>query len=685
MTQNIQNPSMNGVIDYTQFYPIRENLHSKGYFIHPIKHGEKRPLTSGWQTIQCKSELLKQPLMVGLGMGHQNLWALDVDSKNWPNGTKDLNNQILEFVKSQFSLTSFVYQYSQSGGLHIIFKIEDADWSKLGNAKFAKTASGDDLLESRGKGGQIVIYDESGVWSQLDRLESIGMADLSKLISFAQTFHFEQPKSNLNSHDNSRWIDKGENRWIALEYLKSFGWEVVKEESDKFLVKRPNSTNPHSGTCWKETGAIWLWSSGTTGLDEQRSYSPWDIYQMNKPIETEPTERKQSLSKKPTRVLRAFSPSEFMEVEMNKPPLELIGDCIPMSGLTVLYGLTKTGKSILAYQMMNDLARGNDLFGGFLRNEFGPKKVVYYDNENPRGVISKRYSNEGDLSTFYFKDVEHNVSLVLDCIEDMIEPPEKFPSSDELLDQAIEIVTEKINEGFEVIIVDNMMRLVTGNNKESDVMSKIMYKFKSLSETYRVAVILVTHTNKEYKTTRLTPYHISGSAMTANLASTFIALNRNEFETKYWLTIPAGRFGTPLGDGQCIPYEMEADSNFIGLRFKELDFESSMVMDEETELVNSMMSTSIKDFDMKRRCWEIFYQEQNMNASQTAIQLHAEFPNRRKKPLNHKTVNAWAHDMNAWMKERDGIPNSDNGLKPQDSNNSHNSQIDLLADPNLVF
>ena len=119
MTHNIENPQKNGVTNYAQFYSIRENLHSKGYFIHPIKTGEKRPLTSSWQTIQCKSELLKQPLMVGLGMGHQNLWALDVDSKNWPNGTKDLNNQILEFVKSQFSLTSFVYQYSQSGGLHV--------------------------------------------------------------------------------------------------------------------------------------------------------------------------------------------------------------------------------------------------------------------------------------------------------------------------------------------------------------------------------------------------------------------------------------------------------------------------------------------------------------------------------------------------------------------------------------
>jgi hypothetical protein len=100
------------------------------------------------------------------------------------------------------------------------------------------------------------------------------------------------------------------------------------------------------------------------------------------------------------------------------------------------------------------------------------------------------------------------------------------------------------------------------------------------------------------------------------------------------------------------------------------------------------MSTSIKDFDMKKRCWQIFYQEQNMNASQTAIQLHAEFPNRRKKPINHKTVNAWAHDMNAWMKERDGIPNLDKVPNTQESNNSQNSQdsqLPLIDDPNLIF
>ena len=351
MTHNIENPQKNGVTNYAQFYSIRENLHSKGYFIHPIKHGEKRPLTSGWQTTQCAADLVKRPLMVGLGMGHKNLWALDVDSKNWPNGKNDLNRQILDFVKSHFALNQYVYQYSQSGGLHFIFKIENANWSKLGNAKYAKTADGNDLLESRGQGGQIVIYDESGIWSQLDNVKAIGLAELSQLIEFSKTFDFQKPLHE--SHDHSRWIDKGENRWIALEYLKSFGWEVVNEESDKFLVKRPNSTNPHSGTCWKETGAIWLWSSGTTGLDEQRSYSPWDIYQMNKPIKVE-------LKTKPSKPAYEFAQmNDYLQATLSLPKLTYMMDgYICLGQLTFLFGPEKVGKTPIAMEIALNMAKG---------------------------------------------------------------------------------------------------------------------------------------------------------------------------------------------------------------------------------------------------------------------------------------------------------------------------------------
>lgn len=701
----------------------RELAFRAGHWLIPLRDGDsKRPAVSAWSSkrVQNLDSIIKSE-NIGLVTGENNIWALDVDSKNALD-QRDFNDFVCRYIDQHFAYGEYLWQETVSGGLHFIFKLKDIqNESAWRNKSFAKNPDNEVLLESRGKGGYIKVYDDL-VFRNLVSLSSVTEERVQKLIDWACSLNAETKievnKASNHSSDSNPFQDFNErNKDYCLRHLESLGYTRVGENSIGIQIKRPGDTQSESsGIIFHDTGKLQMFSTSTP-FDTERSYSPFDIFMFANNVTQseavdlaieqgliedpklerlfdgvstsakEETPRKKE-KKKPTRVLRAFSPLEFMEVEMNKPPLELIGDCIPMSGLTVLYGLTKTGKSILAYQMMNDLARGNDLFGGFLRNEFGPKKVVYYDNENPRGVISKRYTIDGDLSTFYFKDVESNVSLVLDCIEDLKEPPEKFPTSEELLDQAIEIVTEKINEGFEVIIVDNMMRLVTGNNKESDVMSKIMYKFKSLSETYRVAVILVTHTNKEYKTTRLTPYHISGSAMTANLASTFIALNRNESETKYWLTIPAGRFGTPLGDGQCIPYQMESDSNFIGLKFKELDFESNMIEEDASELEHVQMSASIKDFDMKKRCWQIFYQEQNMNASQTAKQLHEEFPNRRKKPINHKTVNAWAHDMNAWMKERDGIPNLDKVPNTQESNNSQNSQdsqIELLGDPNLIF
>ena len=700
----------------------RELAFRAGHWLIPLRDGDsKRPAVSAWSSkrVQNLESIIKSE-NIGLVTGENNIWALDVDSKNALD-QRDFNDFVCRYIDQHFAYGEYLWQETVSGGLHFIFKLKDIqNESAWRNKSFAKNSDNEVLLESRGKGGYIKVYDDL-VFRNLVSLSSVTEERVQKLIDWACSLNAETKievnKTSNHSIDSNPFQDFNDrNKDYCLRHLESLGYTRVGENSIGIQIKRPGDTQSESsGIIFHDTGKLQMFSTSTP-FDTERSYSPFDMFMfvnnvtkseavdlaieqgliedpklerlfngVSKSVKEETPRKKE---KKPTRVLRAFSPLEFMEIEMNKPPLELIGDCIPMSGLTVLYGLTKTGKSILAYQMMNDLARGNDLFGGFLRNEFGPKKVVYYDNENPRGVISKRYTIDGDLRTFYFKDVVSNVSLVLDCIEDLKEPPEKFPTSEELLDQAIEIVTEKINEGFEVIIVDNMMRLVTGNNKESDVMSKIMYKFKSLSETYRVAVILVTHTNKEYKTTRLTPYHISGSAMTANLASTFIALNRNESETKYWLTIPAGRFGTPLGDGQCIPYQMESDSNFIGLKFKELDYESNMIVDEESGLEHMQMSSSIKDFDMKKRCWQIFYQEQNMNASQTAIQLHAEFPNRRKKPINHKTVNAWAHDMNAWMKERNGIPNLDKVPNTQESNNSLNSQdsqMELLGDPNSIF
>lgn len=513
MTQNIQNPSISGVIDYTQFYSIRETLHSKGYFIHPIKKGEKRPLTSSWQTSQCDVQLLKRPNMVGLGMGHQNLWALDVDSKNWPNGKDDLNQQILNFIRSEFSISQYVYQYSQSGGLHIIFKIEDADWSKLGNAKFAKTASGDDLLESRGNGGQIVIYDEAGVWSQLDRLQSIGMADLSKLISFAQTFHFEQPAFQSNSHDHSRWIDKGENRWIALEYLKSFGWEIVKEESDKYLVKRPNSTNPHSGTCWKESGAIWLWSSGNTGLDEQRSYTPWDIYQMNKPTKVD-------LKAKPKNAYEFSRMNDYLKATLSLPKLTYMMDgYICLGQLTFLFGPEKVGKTPVAMEIALNMAKGEKHFGHF-RNDAGAVPTLYLDNELQARNLRKRFSSdEEQLMLHKFPDNFYRLQ------------PDKavtgLMSDKEIMDATLEAIENaRLNSNIQFVVIDNMAPLIEDEEKATNA-KKFISQLIAYADKTDVGILVIQHVTKQYESQILRTSAMRGSGRLKDMAAGLIGVNVN--------------------------------------------------------------------------------------------------------------------------------------------------------------
>lgn len=570
MTQNIQNPSMNGVTDYTQFYEIRKTLHSKGYFIHPIKMGEKRPVTKGWQTTQCDVQLLCRPHMVGLGMGHQNLWALDVDSKNWPNGKDDLNQQILTFVKSEFSMSQYVYQYSQSGGLHIIFKIEDADWSKLGNAKFAKTASGDDLLESRGNGGQIVIYDEAGVWSQLDRLQSIGMADLSKLISFAQTFHFEQHTFQSNSHDHSRWIDKGENRWIALEYLKGFGWEIVKEESDKYLVKRPNSTNPHSGTCWKESGAIWLWSSGNTGLDEQRSYSPWDIHQMNKPIEVE-----RKVSKPSTPAYELTNMNDYLQATLSLPKLTYMMDgYICLGQLTFLFGPEKVGKSPIAMEIALNMAKGEKHFGHFT-NDAGPVPTLYLDNElGPRNLRKRFTDDEQQLNLYKFPDNFHRLNPHKKQTSQM--------SDKDIMDATLKAIEDaRIKSNIQFVVIDNMAPLIEDEEKATNA-KKFIAQLLDYADRTDVGILVIQHVTKQYDSTILRTSAMRGSGRLKDMAAGLIGVNVNSYTGQRYLKFFPSR-NVEVAENKVLKFKTVKPKNLIMVETEGWEEEEAIIRERGDE------------------------------------------------------------------------------------------------------
>jgi KaiC/GvpD/RAD55 family RecA-like ATPase len=339
------------------------------------------------------------------------------------------------------------------------------------------------------------------------------MADLSKLISFAQTFHFERTNLHSDSHDHSRWIDKGENRWIALEYLKSYGWEVVNEESDKFLVKRPNSTNPHSGTCWKETGAIWLWSSGATGLDEQRSYSPWDIYQMNKPIKAE-------LKTKPKNAYEFSQMNDYLEATLSLPKLTYMMDgYICLGQLTFLFGPEKVGKTPIAMEMALNMAKGEKHFGHF-RNDAGPVPTLYLDNELQARNLRKRFSSdEEQLMLHKFPDNFYRLQ------------PDKaitgLMSDKEIMDATLEAIEDaRINSNIQFVVIDNMAPLIEDEEKATNA-KKFISQLIAYADKTDVGILVIQHVTKQYESQILRTSAMRGSGRLKDMAAGLIGVNVN--------------------------------------------------------------------------------------------------------------------------------------------------------------
>src|SRR5690242_10940044 len=85
--------------------------------------------------------------------------------------------------------------------------------------------------------------------------------------------------------------------------------------------------------------------------------------------------------------------SELVASQAGKPaPARLCGDLWREGELAVLFGESGTGKSILAVQMAESIARGEG-FGPF-EVEGGPRKVLYIDLKLTREQWAARYRDE---------------------------------------------------------------------------------------------------------------------------------------------------------------------------------------------------------------------------------------------------------------------------------------------------
>jgi Bifunctional DNA primase/polymerase, N-terminal len=222
--------------------------------------------------------------------------AIDVDSHNDLSGK--LNNVLLAAIKYSMPevFEKLVIEKSTKGGLHLLYRCRQIGGN---NSEIARRhaipeerANGERslvLIETRGSGGYIVCSPSLGyktMQGELSDIQEISPEERELLLnicrSFDRTGKLELPgvsKKKLDAPD-APWIVFNQNHdyaWIA-EALQKAGWTISNESDSLIPVLRPgNAKSKTSGSIWKESNCLYLFSSSTE-FEAGKPYTAFGVY-----------------------------------------------------------------------------------------------------------------------------------------------------------------------------------------------------------------------------------------------------------------------------------------------------------------------------------------------------------------------------------------------------------------------
>jgi hypothetical protein len=224
-------------------------------------------------TFLKRGDEMKPTVGVGIITGFNNLEVLDIDLKVFKNlkQQQDFWNELLAFWKDNIDdfEDKFTIYKTVSGGYHVLYKCEKIE----GNKKIAVLEGmAEAVIESRGVGGYVFIYDKKVGKLSYSDVQEISIHDRETLWDIARHFHYVEEKEEkleikqvrkveYSDIDITPWED-----FCAKESLLSVvgeDFEIVRNISDRYIIKRHGSQNATSGSIFKSTDKMYLFSTGT--------------------------------------------------------------------------------------------------------------------------------------------------------------------------------------------------------------------------------------------------------------------------------------------------------------------------------------------------------------------------------------------------------------------------------------
>lgn len=266
-------------------FELARTLASQGISTIPINDTRaKSPAVGEWKSLQSRlpteEELLQwyerdRPIALVCG----EIQCIDFDVTEERQHIEDFTYLAHEQGMGDI-LDELTIQRTPSGGLHYFFRCP----SPIGNMKLAMDETHSTLIETRGKGGYVLIHPTNGydlLQGSLTDIVEISQHDRETLLDLCRAFdrspvqvHTEAPKSTLS--DGTRPGDLfGNDLEAFFDLLAEHGWESVRSRN---YWRRPGKSRGISATWDKVPGRFYVFSSNAYPLEPNKVYTPFAVY-----------------------------------------------------------------------------------------------------------------------------------------------------------------------------------------------------------------------------------------------------------------------------------------------------------------------------------------------------------------------------------------------------------------------
>jgi len=221
-------------------------------------------------------------------------------------------------------------------------------------------------------------------------------------------------------------------------------------------------------------------------------------------------------------LLRSRPAAEWFDEAANgRPPGRLLGDLWLEGELCVLFGDTGKGKSVLATQIADAIARGTAVAP--FANDTPPQKVLYFDFEMTTAQFAARYSSADSQFSTLNSQFPFSPNLIRVEMLSAQAEPDDYGFANFRSYFATAMIDQIERHEAKVIVIDNITYL-SDHIQITAKAAHMMKELRRIKSEYGLSMLVIGHTPKRRPTDRLTTRDLVGSKMQANFADSMVAI-----------------------------------------------------------------------------------------------------------------------------------------------------------------